>query len=192
MQTPLFPWRPIVIPCTHYTCKHSSEAFLFFSEQTYLCIVDEKRCEGSEVISSSVWTWCLAQTMLQLPFSCPPVQTVPSLVHAIRSLWRTELNLGAAICRPGVMHMAYLACSVGCVLIQLCWTWIDLWRSWTNSPRASYQCLIPLWLTFCWQQCLLKPLFSLYKHAKSCLSFLLIPWHSFRQKEGRKDPLFLH
>lgn len=79
--------------------------------------------EGSKVISSSVISWCCTQTTLQLSFSCLPVQTVPSLVQVIRNLWRTELNLGAAICRPGVMHMAYLACSV---LIQLRWTWLDL------------------------------------------------------------------
>ncbi len=139
------------------------------------------------------WTHrqCEHEARLKLPFSCLPVQTVPSLLLAIRSLWRTELKLGAAICRPGVMHMAQPALFGG-VLIQQSWTWIDLWRSWTRSPRASYRCLIPFWLTFCWQQCPLKPLFSLYQHAKSCLSFLLMPWHSFRKKEGQKDPLLPH
>lgn len=34
MQTPLFPWRPIVIPSTHYTCKHSPAAFGSLSKQT--------------------------------------------------------------------------------------------------------------------------------------------------------------
>lgn len=40
------------------------------------------------------------------------MKTVPSLGCARRSLWRNELNLGAAVCRPGVTHMAYLASSV--------------------------------------------------------------------------------
>lgn len=64
------------------------------------------------------WTGCVAETVLRPAFCSLPVQIVPLLAHAIRGLWRTELNLGAA-------HQVWCTCPTfaalfGSVLSQTC------------------------------------------------------------------------
>lgn len=123
MQTPLFPWRPVVIPGIHCTCKHLSETlfiFFFMAWANTLCGWSPKLAWGGQR-----WAHlqCEHDAGLKQHYSCLLAAWLAawancatySLGHAIRSQWRTELILGTAICRPGVMHMAYLGSSVPAV-----------------------------------------------------------------------------
>lgn len=90
MQTPLFPWRPVVIPGIHCTCKHLSETLFIFSlwpEQTRFVDGRQSWHEGvkGELISSA--NMMLGSNSITAAFWLPdwlPEQTVQRILSAMQ------------------------------------------------------------------------------------------------------------